>query len=178
VNPNQTKNVTNSSGVACFKDMNIKGTVTFDPGVYYIDAGSFNIGSQANVSGSGVTFILTSSTAATNPSSVATMNINGGATLNLTAPNSGTYSGVLFYQDRSASGNTTNLLNGNSSSVIQGAIYFPAQTLEFNGTTGMNTNCMQLVSKDVIFTGNSTITNVCSNTGMANITGVHIRLVN
>jgi hypothetical protein len=105
------------------------------------------------------------------------MNVNGGATLNLTAPNSGTYSGVLFYQDRLGSGNTTNLLNGNASSVIQGAIYFPSETLQFNGTTGMNTNCMQLVSKDVVFTGNSTITNVCSNTGMATITGVHIRLV-
>jgi hypothetical protein len=178
VNPNQTVNVSNPTGVACFTDMNIKGTVTFDPVVYYIDAGQFNLGSQAVVSGSGVTFILTSSSAATNPSSVATMNINGGATLNLTAPNSGTYSGVLFYQDRLGSGSTTNLLNGNSTSKLQGAVYFPSQTLEFNGTSGMTTNCLQLVAKDVIFTGNTSISNVCSNSGMPNITGVHIRLVN
>ncbi len=178
VKPNQNVHITNSSGVACYSDISINGKVTFDPGVYYIDGGQFNLGSQANASGSGVTFILSSSSAAIDGTSVATLNINGGATLNLTGPSSGTYSGVLFYQDERASSNNVNFLNGNSASTIQGSIYFPSQTLEYNGTSGINTNCMQVVARNVIFTGNSTISNVCpSGSGTSTLTGVHIRLV-
>ena len=170
--------MTNTTGTACFSGMDIKGTVTFDPGVYYIDGGSFNLGSQANVSGSGVTFILTSSNAATNGASVATINMNGGAQVNLTAPSSGTYSGVLFYQDRRASAGVTNSVTGNSSSVLQGAIYTASQNMNFTGNTGMNSNCLQLVARDITFIGNSTISNVCpSNSGTKTISGVHIRLV-
>ena len=178
VQPNQTQNVTNSTGVRCFSHIDIKGTAHFDPGVYYIDGGDFSAGAQANISGSGVTFVLTSSTAATNGSSVATLDFNGGATLDLTAPGSGTYAGVLFYQDRRATSGTTNFLTGNSSSLIQGAVYFPSQTLQFTGNSGMNTNCMKLVARNLVFTGNSTISNVCpSDSGTPTITGVHIRLV-
>jgi hypothetical protein len=178
VSPSQTTTIKNPTGVACFTDINIKGTATFDPGVYYIDAGTFTAGSQSIISGDGVTFILTSSTASTNPSSVATLTVNGGATINLTAPGSGTYSGVLFYQDRLAASGTINKMNGNASSLIQGSLYFPSQTLQFNGTSGMNTNCLQLVAKDITFIGNTSISNVCpSNAGTPTITGVHIRLV-
>ncbi|MDE2303609.1 MAG: hypothetical protein KGK11_13730, partial [Sphingomonadales bacterium] len=178
VQPNRTAHVTNPTGTACFSGMDIKGTVTFDPGVYYINGGSFNAGAQANISGSGVTFILTSNNAGSNGSSVATINMNGGAQVNLTAPSSGTYSGILFYQDRRASAGVTNSVSGNSSSLLQGAIYTPKQNLQFTGNTGMNSNCLQLVAVDVTFTGNSTISNVCpSNSGTKAISGVHIRLV-
>ncbi|MDE2301027.1 MAG: Tad domain-containing protein, partial [Sphingomonadales bacterium] len=44
VQPNRTAHVTNPTGTACFSGMDIKGTVTFDPGVYYINGGSFNAG--------------------------------------------------------------------------------------------------------------------------------------
>jgi Flp pilus assembly protein TadG len=178
VQPNRTANITNPTGVACFSNIDIKGAAHFDPGVYYVDGGTFSAGSQANISGEGVTFILTSKNATNNPGSVATVKINGGATIDLTAPGSGPYSGVLFYQDRRASNGATNLINGNSSSRLQGAFYFASQTVEFNGTAGMNTNCLQLVAKNVVFTGNSTISNVCpSDSGTPTISGVHIRLV-
>jgi Flp pilus assembly protein TadG len=177
VSPNQTATVKNPTGVACFSNIDIKGTVTFDPGVYYIDAGQFSAGSQSVISGDGVTFILTSSTASTNPSSVATLNMNGGATINLTASRTGTYAGVLFYQDRRASSGT-DIVNGNSSSAFQGSFYFPSQQLQFNGTSGMTTNCLQLIARDVTFIGNTSISNVCPpDAGTPTITGVHIRLV-
>ena len=70
---------------------------------------------------SGVTFILTSSTAATNPGSIAQVSINGGATLNLTAPDTGTYAGVIMYQDRRADFGTSNI-NGNSSTFFHGPV--------------------------------------------------------
>lgn len=178
VAPNQTASISNPTGVACYSGMNIKGTVTFDPGIYFIDAAAMKIGSQAQISGNGVVFILTSTTAASNPSSIATLEIDGGATVDLTAPTSGTYAGVLFYQDRRALSGSTNFVTGNSSSTLQGSIYFPTQDVQFTGNSGMNTNCVRIVSRTVTFIGNNNISNVCpANSGTPDMTGVRIRLV-
>ena len=178
VNPTETRNVVpDSTGVGCFRGMDLKGTVHFDPGVYYIDGGEFSAGSQAVISGSGVTFILTSNNATSNPGSIATIDMNGGASVNLTAPTSGTYSGVLFYQDRRALDNNDNKINGNSGSKLEGAIYMPGQSLTFNGTSGMNTECLQLVSRRVGFSGNTNITNNCPTGGSHSFTGTRVELV-
>jgi hypothetical protein len=158
--PNQTRNISNNSGTQCFRGNDILGTVNFAPGIYVID-GSMRVGSQAKVTGTGVTSILTSSTASSNPSSIGQVTINGGATMQITAPTTGTYAGILFYQDRRAPYSDGNRINGNSSSLFQGAFYFPSQGMVFNGTTGMQTDCIQLVARRVTFTGNSRITNQC-----------------
>jgi Flp pilus assembly protein TadG len=178
VQPNQVRTITNTSAGRCFRGMDLRGTVHFEPGVYYIDSGSFSVGAQATVTGSGVTFILTSSTADTNPGSIATAQINGGATLQLSATTSGTYAGMLFYQDRRAPNSDGNRINGNSSSFFQGAFYFPAQGLEFNGTTGMQTECIQIAARRVTFIGNSAITNQCpANSGARAFSGLRVFLV-
>lgn len=160
-----------------YTNVDIKGTATLNPGVYYIDGGEFSVGSQAVLNAQGVTIILTSRTAASNPSSVAGVNINGGATLNMTASTTGTYQGVLFYQDRLAT-NQSHKINGNSASTLQGAIYFPSSTIDFLGTTGMNSACIQLVARQLTFSGNSTITNVCpAGQGSKAFAGYTVRLV-
>ena len=175
--PNSTMTVSNPTGVACYQGMNLKGTVSFDPGIYYIDGSSLSTGSQAVVTGYGVTFILTSSTASSSGTSVATLNLGAGSTMNLTATTSGTYGGILFYQDRRASG-YVNGAGGNASSTFQGAFYFPSEELDFNGTAGMNTNCVQMVASTIQFIGNASINNVCpAGSGSAAFTGTVIRLV-
>lgn len=156
VGPNSTRDLT----PGCYNGIDAKGVLNLAAGTYYINSSSFDVGSQAMVTGTGVTIILTSTTAATDPSSIATVNINGGATVNLVAPTSGTYSGVLFYQDRRAPYGS-NKINGNSSSKYEGTIYMPAQQVEWTGTSGMNTNCLQIVSRRISFSGNSTINNSC-----------------
>jgi Flp pilus assembly protein TadG len=165
----------------CYEGMDIKGTVTLNPGVYYIDGSSVKFGAQAEIYGTGVTIILTSTNAGSDPSSIATFDMNGGATVNLSAPTTGTYAGVLIYQDRRALDSGTNKINGNSSSKYQGAIYMPTQEVEFSGTAGMNTKCLQLVARRVKFTGNSNILNVTNgcpaNSGAKSFTGTRIRLV-
>ena len=173
VNPGQTKNF--SPG--CYKGIDIKGTANFSPGTYFVDGSSVSFGSQAIVNGAGVTFVLTSATASSNPSSIATLSINGGATLNLSSPTSGTYSGVLFFQDRRAPKTGTVKINGNSSSVLEGAIYFPSKEIEFTGTSGMTTDCVQLVGFRVKFSGTTTITNECPLNGADAFRGAVIRLV-
>lgn len=172
VNPNQRRSV--SPG--CFRGMDIKGTIYFAPGIYYINGSSLSFGAQADVTADGVTFILTSTTASTNSGSIANLDINGGATLRLSPPDSGTYEGVLFYQDRRASSGTTKI-NGNASSVLEGSFYFPSHKLEFSGDSGMRTDCVQLVGSKIKFTGSSSISNVCPSRGARSFTGTVIRLV-
>lgn len=178
VQPNNIVNVANATGVACYRGMDLKGTVNFAPGIYYIDGGSVSISSQAEVNGTGVTFILTSSTAASNPGSIATVNMNGGATVRLSARTTGTYAGVLFYQDRRATTSSTNSINGNSNSKLQGAIYLPSQAVSFSGTSGMITDCLQIVSRRVTFSGNSEIVNECpEDSGAGAFVGTRVYLV-
>lgn len=150
-----------SSGVYCYRGMDIKGTLTLPPNsVIIIDGGTLDFGSQANVTGTGVTFILTSRNADTNPSQIADLSMNGSAVVDVTAPTSGTYAGVLFYQDRRASyGSTT--VNGNSASRFQGSFYFPNRELNFRGAAGMRTECFQLIARRLVFSGNSSIQNSC-----------------
>lgn len=162
----------------CYKGINIKGTATLSPGTYYIDGSSFSVGSQANLTGSGVTIILTSSTAATDATSIATLSMNGGATVQLTASTSGSYAGILFYQDRRAQDSGSNTINGNAGSKFQGAFYFPSQELDFSGTSGMTTDCLQLVALRLTFTGNTSVSNNCpAGSGSSAFTGAQVRLV-
>ncbi len=167
----------------CYRNLTFHGNVTLNPGIYILDGGSLSIGAQAIVNGmGGVTFVLSSRTAATNPSSIGNVDINGGAQVNLAAPSSGTYRGLVIYQDRRAlsgtSANRQNHLNGNSSSSFQGAFYFPSQTTTFNGTAGMTTTCMQLVAYTVNFSGNMNIANSCpADSGANAFKGKKVRLV-
>jgi Flp pilus assembly protein TadG len=177
-----------STGAMCFNSISISGTVTFPAGsVIVIDGGSLSVGAQANVSCDGCTFILTNRSTNSSPT-IGTVNINGGATLNLSSPGTDAtgfatnYEGILVYQDRRAqfgtNNNFTNLINGNASSVFQGAFYFPKQQVTFNGTAGMQTNCMQLVARDVTYSGNMNISNSCpADSGADAFTGKKVRLV-
>jgi hypothetical protein len=102
--------------------------------------------------------------------------------MNMTAPASGTYAGLLVYQDRRAqdanSANFQDKVRGSSTSYFEGAFYFPKQELEFEGNTGMNTKCLQLVARRVKFTGNASIQNQCpTNSGAKSFDGKRVRLV-
>ena len=190
VNSNHTQNslsagsdykaMTGLSNYYCMSSMTINGTATLPSGVYVIDGGNISFGAQANVSCSGCAFILTNrSTSST--ATIGNVQMNGGATVNLTDSTSGTYANVLFYQDRRATfanGNgQSNLINGNSSSSYQGAFYFPSTSATFNGTSGMTTNCVQLVAWQVTFTGNTSINNVCPGGPPPGFNATVVRLV-
>jgi Flp pilus assembly protein TadG len=169
------------SGTYCVSNLDISGTTAFpDDSTIIIDGGNFSVGAQAHVSCTRCTFILTSRTAATQPQSIGVADINGGAELDLTAPNGGTYMGLIFYQDRRAQdgSNVVNKINGNSDSTFSGAFYFPSQQVTYNGTAGMTTTCMQLVARRVTYSGNMNIANSCpANLGYKAFAGYKVRLV-
>jgi hypothetical protein len=175
--PNVKPSDTTSLSPGCYKGLTIKGTANLSAGTYYIDGGSIDFNSGAVVNCTGCTFVLSNS----DPSSGATIGgitMNGSATLNLQAPDTGNYAGILIYQDRRATSGNTIKINGGSSSNMQGALYFPKADMTFNGNTGAVTNCLQIVAKDVTFTGNSAINNTCpTNSASHSFTGKKVRLV-
>lgn len=180
VNPNQTRSL--SPGT--YRSFDIKGTANLAPGVYYIDGrngGGLDIGSQAVLNGTGVTFVLTNSnfTSAASTGTAAAVRINGGARLNLTAPTAGTFKGVLIYQDRRAAAmSETVQVNGNSASRLRGAIYTPRNEMRFNGTSGMDIDCLQMIGFRITFTGTSDIRNICpANSGSGAFKGGIVRLL-
>lgn len=178
VNSNQTETL----DPGCYGSMALRGNVTLNAGEYVIDGGNLTVGAQAVISCNGCVFILTSRTASTNPTSIGSVTVNAGARLNLTAPTTGDYAGILMYQDRraptSTSSNYQNHINGNSQSSFQGAFYFPNQQTTFNGTAGMSTACMQLVARRVIFSGTASISNTCpAGSGSQSFAGRSVRLV-
>ena len=127
--------------------------------------------SGGSVTGTGVTFVLTSSTGKTN--SFATVTINGNASVNVTAPTSGAFSGVVMFADPNPKNTGTLKLNGNANTYFGGAIVAPSQAVQFAGTgvSGNGQNCTQIVADTVTFIGNSTIGSGCSGMGVSGIKG-------
>ncbi|HKY81862.1 MAG TPA: TadE/TadG family type IV pilus assembly protein [Sphingobium sp.] len=145
----------------CYGTISVQGILRLKPGVYYLANGANNaglqIGAQAKFTCEGCTFVLTST-----GNNYATMDINGGAELHLSASTSGTYSGITIYRDsHAAASNQCCQINGNSASTLSGAFYFPNDTLTFNGTSGMSLTCFQMVAMRLSFSGNATINNTC-----------------
>ena len=139
--------------------LTLQGNVTLNPGIYVIDGGPFKINANANISGSGVMFYLTNG---------ATLQFNGNANITFSAPTSGTYSGLLFYGDRSQPF-ASNTLNGNNTSVMTGAVYFPSQEVQFLGNFSGQNGCLQVVADRIYYTGNGSFSTDCTGTGLQDI---------
>ena len=169
-----------AGGTYCLKEnggsFDIKGNIILPSGTYVLDQTSMSMtNSNASLTCHSCTFILTSSTG----TNIGNFSLQGGK-LDLSAPDTGTYAGIMIYQDRRATACTgnCNLVNGNASSILQGALYTPNQQLTFSGNSGMNSNCLQMVALTLTFTGNSAINNTCpANSGSHAFDGKKVRLV-
>jgi hypothetical protein len=130
---------------------------TLQPGVYEVGGGGLSISGSGSVTGSGVTFYINSGAVSINGAdqydyaNCSTMpNPTFGSTVQLTAPASGTYAGILFIQQpgNQAPGTIT-LNNGDTcnqvpttlatSSYMWGVMYFPSAQLTLTGT-GLDAN--------------------------------------
>ena len=136
---------------------------TFKPGTYILKGVSgsnqaLTVSGGANVSGSGVTFFQT----ATSASNYRPIAISGSSTANFSAPNSGSLAGMLFFQDRTMTGinnNNQESFTGGSNLTLQGAIYFPLDNVVFSGGTTAHPDYLIIVADTITFTGGSTVNN-------------------
>ena len=144
--------------------INGSGTYTFAAGMYILYGGGMKITStSANVSGTGVTFYNTGTAAgafAYKPVSIA-----GGGTITLAAPTSGTYGGILFFQDRNytcpahgSCNNDTSTFGGGSNEFLTGALYFPGTDVTYAGNPSSVVSSL-IVAWRLTFNGTSQLNN-------------------
>lgn len=132
--------------------------VQFSAGTYVLYGGGMQFsGNIAPIVGSGVTF-FNSGNGSTYP--YRALNLAGNVSLNLSAPTSGLYSGLLFMQDPL---NTlaANIV-GNSGAVLAGNLYFPQSNLTLTGNSGTAIPTGSVVAQKVSVIGNTqfSMTNV------------------
>ena len=129
--------VTLTPGIYC-GGIEIGGSVpsaTFTAGTYVLVGGGLKIGSGASATGTGVTFFNTYP--GTQMNKYEGMTINTSGTVSFTAPTTGTYKALLFYQDPRvvwASNNGTSI-TASSTSMFQGIIYFPTTDVTYAGNS-------------------------------------------
>jgi hypothetical protein len=137
------------SGYVCYSSLSaISGspTITLNPGLYIFNGtGGLDIESGTTFSGSGVTFYFVNG---------ASFTFDRGAVVNLSAPTSGAYSGILFYQD--VVDTAMDLFGGDSTGSINGIFYLPSAnlTLKNGAATTFNTD---LVVGSLTMSGDATL---------------------
>jgi hypothetical protein len=137
------------------------GQVLTGNGVYYIAGGDLKINAGANVVGSNVTIFM---------SGTSTVQMNGNATVNISAPTSGTYSGMLMMGDRSCTScsGLNETLNGTATSLMTGAIYFPKTQVRYLGNFAGVNGCTQVVADTILWNGNTNLSINCTGSGIKN----------
>ncbi len=148
-----------SEGTYCNSNINVNQNVKLNDGTYI-----FN-GSQVVVNGGGglncahCTLIFLNG---------ATISMNGNAYINLTAPTTGPYAGMLVIGDRTGSP-TTMSFTGDPTSKMTGTIYFPNDNVVYAGNFSGFNGCTQVVAYTIEWTGNTNLAVDCSTYGMGQI---------
>ena len=134
--------------------------MTLNPGIYYVDgSGGVSFKGTATVRGTGVMFYFTNG---------ATINAIGGgnqvSNIQLSAPTTGSYDGILMYQDPNdkSTGQGPNkgpTLGGRDNSLFKGALYFPEDQLTFYGNTiGAGIKAGVVVADSMVLKGSPKVT--------------------
>jgi len=163
-----------AGGTVCYKALTVNGngnTVTLNPGIYIINEGELHFNSGGpNLGGNGVVFFLTNG---------AYMSIDNGANVNLvaggigTASSTGTYNGILVYEDPGGTPSTdtgdsqTVSIQGGSSTVFKGAIYAPLAGINLGNGSGVTINA-DIVANTLTMEGGGTLT-ASPNTNLGSI---------
>lgn len=121
--------------------------VTLNPGMYVIKNGKFLLDSNVKLTGTGVMFFLTGSGA------VVAWDSN--TTTNLTAPTTGPYKGILFFQDR-AFGGLHDFDSNNQNKTMVGTLYFPNATFNSDSNSTFNSSsCTMIIADNFVFSSNA-----------------------
>ena len=132
--------------------------VTMQPGIYFIDRGTFLVGGGATLKGNGVTIILTSREG----EHPATLDIGNGAKVELTAPTTGPTAGIVFFGDRfKPEDHDMNNFRGGTTITVVGAIYFPRGQVTMDNGASNASACTQLIAATIELQGGSKFRSTC-----------------
>ncbi|MBV8533986.1 MAG: hypothetical protein JO128_00255 [Alphaproteobacteria bacterium] len=131
--------------------------VNLAAGVYYIDS-QLVFGNNAVITGTNVTLVINGNYA---------ISIGNNATVDLTAPTSGSTSGIVFFGSRTGTSSVVQDFSNNTILNLQGAVYFPNQIINFdnNASSAGSNGCTQIVGRMVQLANNVTLGANCNNAG-------------
>lgn len=140
IGPGSTYSTTQGGDTVCYNSLTV-GTngdkVNLNPGIYVINGGTLHFmsgsGGTSNTGGDGVFFYLTGN---------ASLVIDNGANVNIAPATSGTYSGMLIFQDPSDTQSVS--VQGGSKMNISGTIFAPSANVTLGN--GSNTS----VGSDIV----------------------------
>jgi len=140
----------------------------FPPGTYIFKSCNpsgnqgFSVQGSAQVQGTGVFFYFTGT---------CSPQVTGGALIHLTAPTTGTYSGILMYQDPNDTAGAT--LAGHAAQRLDGIVYFPTQILTYAGGSNQagQSQALSIVAWEITVTGLSYIQNAANSPYLGTFSG-------
>ncbi len=139
-------NSSQSIGPGVYSQITASGnaSLTLQPGVYIITGGGLTVSGNANAAVSGGSNSITGTgvmifnagtgyktATGADGGSYGAITLSGNGAIKLTAPTTGTYTGILVFQDRANAKPLT--VSGNAMQGIAGTIYAPAAQLDVSG---------------------------------------------
>jgi Flp pilus assembly protein TadG len=147
-------------GTYCASSIAMNGREhTFAPGTYIFNTTDVvvNGGAGAGMTCTGgCTFVFLNG---------ASITMNGNPNINIVAPTTGTYAGMLFLGDRAGT-EDTQTFNGTASSVMTGTMYFPGDLVSYVGNFSGFNGCTQVVANRIHWSGNASLSVDCTAYGM------------
>ena len=128
-------------------------TTTLQPGIYVMQGG-LSVSGNAKLTGTSVLIYNTYTDA--NP--MGAMSVAGNGAINLSAATSGTYQGIVFFQDRNSDLGVS--ITGNGSTQVGGIFYAPAATVSISGNGSSTSNVLGggILANKIAVSGNSSFT--------------------
>jgi Flp pilus assembly protein TadG len=141
-----------SPGVYC-RGITANGAhLTLLPGLYVIQGGGIDLQATAVLEGDGVTIYLTEGAGMP----FGPLSFQSDSQVRLTAPTTGPYAGILFYQDPNAgNSNTTHHMESSTNSYYEGALYFPTHQIQLHSNSTVDADYTLIVANMVSFTSSA-----------------------
>jgi Flp pilus assembly protein TadG len=156
---NWTGTVTKSAGTYCDSNININKNFTLGDGTYIFNGSQVTVNGGGGIACNACTLVFLNG---------ATISMNGNALINVKAPTTGTYAGMLMMGDRTGSA-TSMSFTGDPSSTMTGTIYFPNDNVVYAGNFSGFNGCTQVVANTIEWTGNTNLAVDCTAYGMGPI---------
>lgn len=145
-----------------YSSIDTKCNTQLASGIYVINGGNLKINAQYTFTGTSVMFVLKNG---------ASITLNGGANISLTAPTEADLAGfgitdkrlagMLVFEDPNSPGSDTSKINGNSYTTLNGKIYLPKSNVELLGTATVTSQCLMVVADKITVSGNGTLGSFC-----------------
>ena len=165
---NLTGNATQTISQGTYSSIKVSGNarLLLNPGIYAIAGGGISVTGNASITGTGVVIDNAGSNvvAGGGTPTYGGIGLTGNGLVQLSAPTTGAYAGILFFQSRD---NTRALaLSGNAAVGITGMIYAPKALLSVSGNTEL-TSHVPMVVDALQLTGNASSSLVSEGGGTA-----------